>query len=63
MESGLVAACSSTRLNGIRVILIDFWSEGPRYQRLMFWIVGIVFLLVMVPAGVVTVIHMMEHFR
>ncbi len=50
-------------LNGIRVILIDFWSEGPRYQRLMFWIVGVVFLLLMVPAGVVTVIHMMEHFR
>jgi succinate dehydrogenase / fumarate reductase cytochrome b subunit len=29
----------------------------------MLWIVGIVFLLLMVPAGVVTGIHIMEHFR
>lgn len=63
MEYGLIAAVLFHGLNGIRVILIDFWSEGPRYQRLMFWIVGVVFLLLMVPAGVVTVIHMMEHFR
>lgn len=63
MEYGLVAAVLFHGLNGIRVILIDFWSEGPRYQRLMFWLVGVVFLLLMVPAGVVTVIHMMDHFR
>ncbi|BCO48544.1 succinate dehydrogenase, cytochrome b556 subunit [Mycobacterium intracellulare] len=63
MEYGLIAAVLFHGLNGIRVILIDFWSEGPRYQRLMFWVVGVVFLLLMVPAGVVTVIHMMEHFR
>lgn len=63
MEYGLVAAVLFHGLNGIRVILIDFWSEGPRCQRLMFWLVGVVFLLLMVPAGVVTVIHMMDHFR
>src|ERR1700757_259800 len=63
MEYGLVAAVLFHGLNGIRVILIDFWSEGTRYQRLMFWIVGIVFLLLMVPAGVVTGIHIWEHFR
>jgi succinate dehydrogenase / fumarate reductase cytochrome b subunit len=28
----------------------------------MFWIVGVVFLLLMVSAGVVTVVHMMDHF-
>jgi succinate dehydrogenase / fumarate reductase cytochrome b subunit len=63
MEYGLVAAVLFHGLNGIRVILIDFWSEGPRHQRLMFWIVGIVFLLLMVPAGVVTGIHILEHLR
>ncbi|TAM65060.1 MAG: succinate dehydrogenase, cytochrome b556 subunit [Mycobacterium sp.] len=63
MEYGLIAAVGFHGLNGIRVILIDFWSEGPRYQRLMFWIVGVVFLLLMVSAGVVTVVHMMDHFR
>lgn len=63
MEYGLVAAVLFHALNGIRVILIDFWSEGPRYQRLMLWIIGSVFLLLMVPAGVVVGIHMWEHFR
>src|SRR5246127_3298633 len=63
MEFGLVAAVGFHALNGIRVILIDFWSQGPRYQRLMLWIVGVVYLLLMVPAAVVLGIHMMEHFR
>ena len=49
--------------NGIRVILIDFWSQGPRYQRLMWWVVAISFLMLLVPAGVVVGIHMWEHFR
>jgi succinate dehydrogenase / fumarate reductase, cytochrome b subunit len=63
MEFGLVAAVLFHALNGIRIILIDFWSQGPRYQRLMWWVVGIVFLLLLVPAGVVIGIHMWEHFR
>jgi succinate dehydrogenase cytochrome b subunit len=63
MEYGLVAAVLFHGLNGIRVILIDFWSQGPRYQRLMFGIVCVAFLLLMVPAGVVTGIHIMEHLR
>jgi succinate dehydrogenase / fumarate reductase, cytochrome b subunit len=63
MEYGLIAAVLFHGLNGIRIILIDFWSQGPRHQRLMFLIVGIVFLLLMVPAGVVTGIHIWEHLR
>jgi succinate dehydrogenase cytochrome b subunit len=63
MEFGLVAAVGFHALNGIRIILIDFWSQGPRYQRLMFWIVGVVYLLLMVPVAVVLGIHMWEHFR
>jgi succinate dehydrogenase / fumarate reductase cytochrome b subunit len=62
LEFGLVAAVVFHALNGIRVILIDFWSEGTRYQRLMLWIVGVVFLLLLVPSGVVLGIHAMEHF-
>lgn len=62
MELGLVAAVLYHALNGIRVILIDFWSEGPRYQRLMLWAVAIIWLLAIVPATVVLGIHMMERF-
>ena len=29
-------------LNGLRVIAVDFWSKGPKYQRQMLWsVVGI----------------------
>ena len=45
MELGLVAAVLYHALNGVRVILIDFWAQGPRYQRLMLWTIGIVWLL------------------
>ena len=63
MEFGLVAAVLFHALNGIRIILIDFWSEGPRHQRRMLWIIAAIYLLVMVRAAVAIGIHMLEHFR
>src|ERR1700743_1337392 len=62
MELGLVAAVLYHALNGIRVILIDFWAQGPRYKRLMRGATAIVWLLVMVPAPVVVAIHMIGRF-
>ena len=62
MELGLVAAVLYHALNGVRIILIDFWSQGTRYQRLMLWIIGIVWLLVVIPATVVVGVHMIGHF-
>ena len=62
MEAGLVAAVLYHALNGIRVILIDFWRHGPRYQRLMLWIVAGVWLAVMIPALAVLGMHMAERF-
>lgn len=38
-EAGLVAAIGFHALNGLRIILIDFWGWGTKHQRLMFWIV------------------------
>ena len=38
-ELGLVAAILFHALNGIRVILIDFWRKGAKYQNQMFWVV------------------------
>jgi succinate dehydrogenase / fumarate reductase cytochrome b subunit len=63
MEFGLVAAVLFHALNGIRVILIEFWSEGPRHQRRMLWIVAVTFLVPFVMAGVVIGIHAWEHLR
>ena len=46
LELGLVAAILFHALNGIRVILIDFWSKGAKYQNVMFWVVvGIALVL------------------
>ena len=38
-EIGLVAAIGLHALNGLRIILIDFWSVGTKHQKLMFYIV------------------------
>lgn len=37
-ECLLVGAIGLHALNGLRIILIDFWSLGPRLQRVMFWV-------------------------
>ncbi len=62
MEVGLVAAVLYHALNGVRVILIDFWHQGPKYQRLMLWIVLGIWLAVFIPALGVVGMHMAERF-
>jgi succinate dehydrogenase / fumarate reductase cytochrome b subunit len=62
MEMGLVVAVVYHALNGIRVILIDFWQHGAKYQRLMLWIVVGVTLAVLIPSLGVLGMHMAERF-
>lgn len=62
MEIGLVAAVLYHALNGIRVILIDFWVKGVRYQRQMLWVVAGVFIAVMIASLGVIGMHMAERF-
>ena len=38
-ELGLVAAILYHALNGLRIIAIDFWRKGVKYQNVMFLIV------------------------
>lgn len=38
-EIGLVGAILFHGLNGLRVIAVDFWSKGIKYQAVMFWAV------------------------
>ena len=38
-EIALVAAIGLHGLNGLRIILIDFWGWGTKHQKLMFYIV------------------------
>ena len=49
MEVGLVGAVLFHALNGIRVVLVDFWEKGPRYQRQMSYAVGALWVVLFVP--------------
>jgi succinate dehydrogenase / fumarate reductase, cytochrome b subunit len=62
MEMGLVVAVVYHALNGIRVILIDFWQHGAKYQRAMLWGVVAVTLAVLIPSLAVVGMHMAERF-
>lgn len=62
MEMGLVAAVLYHALNGVRVILIDFWKDGPRHQRKMLWVVAVVFVMTLLASVAVLGMHMAERF-
>ncbi len=51
MELGLVGAVLYHALNGLRVMLVDFWSRGPRLQRVMLWLIIAVWVVVMIPSA------------
>jgi len=38
-EIALVGAIGFHALNGLRIVLVDFWSKGAKHQRKLFWIV------------------------
>ncbi|MGB8020404.1 MAG: succinate dehydrogenase, cytochrome b556 subunit [Candidatus Nanopelagicales bacterium] len=51
LEVGLVAAVLFHALNGVRIILVDFWAAGPRHQKSMFRGLVIVWVLLMIPGA------------
>jgi succinate dehydrogenase / fumarate reductase cytochrome b subunit len=56
-ETGLVAAVIFHALNGVRIILVDFWAKGPRYQRQMLWGVVALFVVLFAPFAVRHLMH------
>ena len=60
LEVGLVGAVLFHAFNGVRIILIDFWSKGPRYQRQMTWVIAAIWLLVMIPGIYFMMIHTID---
>nr|WP_273482679.1 succinate dehydrogenase, cytochrome b556 subunit [Kribbella italica] len=57
MEVGLVAAILFHAFNGIRLILVDFWAKGPRYQRQLMIGVGVVWVVLFVPFVIRHLMH------
>lgn len=47
-EVALVGAIGFHALNGLRIILIDFWGWATQHHRLMFWIVIGLWLVLMI---------------
>jgi succinate dehydrogenase / fumarate reductase cytochrome b subunit len=62
MEAGLVVAVLFHALNGIRLILIDFWEKGPKYQRKMLWVVLGIWIVTIIGSLGVIGMHMAERF-
>ncbi|AXX33777.1 Succinate dehydrogenase cytochrome b-556 subunit [Actinosynnema pretiosum subsp. pretiosum] len=48
-EVGLVGAVLYHALNGVRVMLVDFWAKGPKHQRAMLWTILGIWVAVMIP--------------
>lgn len=46
-EIALVGAIGFHALNGLRIILIDFWSKGAKHQRSIFWTVIVLWVILM----------------
>lgn len=62
MEMGLVFCVLFHALNGVRVILVDFWSQGPRYQKQMLWgIIGLLVVLLVPAIGRMFFLLVTEH--
>jgi succinate dehydrogenase cytochrome b556 subunit len=58
MEIALVGAVIYHALNGIRIILIDFWQPGGvRYERGLFYAMFALTILLTIPSGILLVLH------
>jgi succinate dehydrogenase / fumarate reductase cytochrome b subunit len=58
-EIALVGAVVFHALNGLRIIAIDYWRKGVKYQRVMFWtVVGVwvVLMAAFVPRQIIMIL-------
>ena len=57
MEIGLFAAVLYHSLNGVRIIVIDFWPGSTVYYKQMFFLQMALFFLVFLPVGWIMLGH------
>jgi succinate dehydrogenase / fumarate reductase, cytochrome b subunit len=58
-EIALVGAIAYHAYNGLRIIAVDFWSKGAKYQRQLWWVVLGVWVVTMagfVPRQIVVIL-------
>ena len=61
MEIGLVALVLFHALNGLRIVAIDFWSKGGKYQRQMLWAVLAIWVVVFAAATARLLFILFQH--
>jgi succinate dehydrogenase / fumarate reductase cytochrome b subunit len=59
-EVGLMAAVLFHALNGIRIMLVDFWEKGTRFHKQMLYVEMFVFVVLMGPATFFMLRHTVE---
>jgi succinate dehydrogenase / fumarate reductase cytochrome b subunit len=61
MEIALVGAVIYHTLNGIRIVLIDFWKPGgARYERPLFYAMMGLTILLTLPSGIIIIAHALD---
>ncbi|HEX6676801.1 MAG TPA: succinate dehydrogenase, cytochrome b556 subunit [Actinomycetes bacterium] len=63
LELGLAVLIIFHALNGLRIILFDFWSKGIARQRQMLWLQTVLFVLLATPAAVAIGGKIIEELR
>ena len=61
MEIGLVALVLFHALNGLRIVAVDFWSKGAKYQRQMLWAVLAIWVVVFAAATARLLFLLFQH--
>lgn len=51
LEVGLLAAVLYHALNGVRIIIIDFWEDTMAYERQLFYAVTALFMAIFLPSA------------
>ena len=63
MEIGLFAAVLYHALNGVRIILIDFWVESIAHYKKMFAIQMVLFAIIFLPVAWIMMGHILQGFH
>jgi succinate dehydrogenase / fumarate reductase, cytochrome b subunit len=57
MEVGLFAAVLYHALNGLRIVLIDFWPGAVRHHKQIFYVTMTLFVAIMIPSAYMMLRH------
>ena len=59
-ECGLLLALLFHSLNGLRIIAVDFWAKGTRFQKPLLWATVAVWAVIMIPATYFMTLHTIQ---